>query len=223
MEMKGFFNHINKKYLSKIQKLSLKGRDFMPSKLFALFYDRMIQGMEKTHFSAVRKRLLPKIEGDLLEIGTGTGANIPYLDQKGKKVFLEYNPWMVRQALKKSLKQLGEPVIGSGSELPFREHSFDTILITLVLCSVGDLPMTIREMERVLKPEGKILILEHVKSEKKWMAAFQRAVTPVWKHLADGCHLDRDIDGELLKIFRKKEQDRFQLQNTPFIYGVYQK
>ncbi len=195
----------------------------MASKLFAQFYDRLIQGMERTHFSAVRKSLLPEVEGNLLEIGAGTGANLPYLDRKGQKIFLEYNPWMMKQALKKSLKQLGEPVIGSGSELPFRDHSFDTVLVTLVLCSVGNLPLTAKEIERVLKPGGKLLVLEHVKSEKRWMAAFQRTITPLWKHLADGCHLDRDTDGELQKAFRKREQNRFEIQNTPFIYGVYKK
>jgi len=195
----------------------------MASKIFAHFYDRMIQGMEKAHFSAVRKSLIPNIEGDLLEIGAGTGANIPYLDQRGKKVFLEYSPWMLRKALKKSLKQVGEPVLGSSSALPFRDHSFDTVLVTLVLCSVGDLQMTVKEISRVLNPEGKLLMLEHVKSEKMWMAAFQEAITPIWKHLADGCHLDRDTDGELQKAFRKKEHNTFQIQNTPFIYGTYEK
>lgn len=195
----------------------------MPSKLFALFYDRMIQGMEKTHFSTVRKNLVPKIEGNLLEIGSGTGANIPYLEERGKKVFLEYNPWMLKEALRKSLKKFGEPVLGSASALPFRDHSFDTVLITLVLCSVGDLPMTIREVFRVLTPGGKLLILEHVLSDHTLMATFQRKVTPIWKHLADGCHLDRETDSEIQKAFRKMEQNRFQLHHTPFIYGVYEK
>jgi ubiquinone/menaquinone biosynthesis C-methylase UbiE len=195
----------------------------MASKFFAQFYDRMVQGMEKTHFSAVRKILLPNIDGNLLEIGTGTGANIPYLPQGGKKIFLEYNPWMLRQALKKSLREQGEPLLGSSSALPFRDKSFDTVLVTLVLCSVGDLPMTVSEIARVLKPDGRVLILEHVKSEKMWMAALQRTITPIWKHLADGCHLDRDIGGTLQKEFKKVEQRSFTLQHTPFIYGIYEK
>lgn len=195
----------------------------MASKLFAQFYDRMIRGMERTYFSPVRKSLMANIEGNLLEIGSGTGANIPYLPPKGQKIFLEYNPWMLRESLKKSLKQLGDPLIGSGSELPFRQEAFETVLITLVLCSVGNLPKTIKEIDRVLKPGGKVLVLEHVVSEKGWMAAIQRAITPVWRHLADGCHLDRDIDGELMKAFHLKEKQRFQIQGTPFIYGVYEK
>lgn len=195
----------------------------MTSKLFAQLYDRMIQNMEKTHFSMARKDLATKIRGTLLEIGTGTGANMAYLEQEGAKVFLEYNPWMLRQALKKSIRKLGDPVLGSSSALPFREGSFDTVLITLVLCSVDDLPMTVQEISRVLKPNGRVLILEHVKSDQFWMAIFQRTMTPIWKHLAGGCHLDRDIDEALRKEFKKAEQKSFQLKKTPFIYGTYEK
>ena len=202
--------------------LTKKGEG-MASKLFAQFYDRMIHRMERAYFSPVRKSLMPNIEGDLLEIGSGTGANIDYLPPKGRKVFLEYNPWMVRESLKKSLKELGDPVIGSGSELPFRKGSFDTVLITLVLCSVGNLTKTVEEIDRVLKPGGKVLVLEHVVSEKRWMATIQKAITPIWRHLADGCHLDRDIVGELQTLLTLREQHRFLIQNTPFIYGVYEK
>jgi hypothetical protein len=88
---------------------------------------------------------------------------------------------------------------------------------------VGNLPKTVEEIDRVLKPGGKVLVLEHVVSEKGWMATIQRAITPIWRHLADGCHLDRDIDRELQIFFGLREQHRFLIQNTPFIYGVYEK
>ncbi len=204
----------------------------MPSRLFATVYDRLLQGMEQSHFARARQYLLPNVQGDILEIGAGTGANLPYYPptvpsgegpQAGKRVFLEYNPWMLKKALEKSMKRFGDPVLGSAGELPFRDRSFDTVLITLVLCSVQNLEASAREVERVLKPGGRLLILEHVSSDSPWMFGLQKTLTPLWKHLADGCHLDRNIEQSLRQYLVPVEQKRFSLHKTPFILGIWEK
>lgn len=165
-------------------------------KMFALFYDKLMGPLEKKWIARVRKKIVSGLEGNVLEIGAGTGANFPYYSKVKveRLVTLEPNPYMLDQA-KRRAKEFELPVEfhqGMAETLPFNDDEFDTVVATLVLCSVSDPQKVFQEMRRVCKQGGKIVLFEHVRTESKSLAALQDVLTPTWKRLCDGCHLNRD-------------------------------
>lgn len=192
-----------------------------PDRLFASWYDRLMEKMEQNTFHPVRKRLLKNARGNVLEIGAGTGANCSFYEDQfvSGKVFLDSSFPMMKVALGKGICPQGTLVLGSGSELPFGTGSFDTVVVTLVLCSVKDWEQAIREIYRVLRPDGELILLEHVQSQHPVVFFFQRVLTPFWKIPARGCHLDRPTDRFLGTCFKWKEQDRIVLSGIPFVFG----
>jgi ubiquinone/menaquinone biosynthesis C-methylase UbiE len=152
--------------------------------------------LEKRWISRVRKNIVSDLEGKVLEIGTGTGANFPFYspDRIIGIDTIEPNPYMIEQAKEKA-KDIGIPIAfhqGVAEDLPFRDEEFDTVVATLVLCSVKDPQKVFQEIRRVCKQDGRIILFEHVKTESASLAALQDILTPAWKKLCDGCHLNRD-------------------------------
>ena len=192
-----------------------------PDRLFAVWYDRLMEKMEQNTFRPVRKRLLQHARGHVLEIGVGTGANASFYEDRfvSGKVFLDSSFPMLQVALRKGICPQGSLVLGSGSELPFSTGSFDTVVVTLVLCSVKDWKQAIREIRRVLRPEGQLIVLEHVQSRHPVIFFFQSLLTPVWKIPARGCHLDRPTDQTLGSCFEWIERDQIVLSGMPFVFG----
>lgn len=171
-------------------------------KMFAFFYDKLMGPLENKWIARVRKRIVSGLEGNILEIGAGTGANFPYYSKVKveRLVTLEPNPYMLDQA-KRRAKELRLPVEfhqGMAETLPFKDGEFDTVVATLVLCSVSDPQKVFQEARRVCKKGGKIILFEHVRTESKSLAALQDVLTPAWKRLCDGCHLNRDT-GRFMK------------------------
>ena len=137
------------------------------SKFFALTYDRQIAKTEQAGLRAMRERLLAEASGDVLEIGGGTGANLPcYGPAVGSLMITEPEPSMLRRlegnvrARRPDAKVLRAPA----EDLPFDDDSFDVAVSTLVLCGVDDQPRALRELRRVLRPGGRLLFIEHVRS-----------------------------------------------------------
>ncbi|MHB8543339.1 MAG: class I SAM-dependent methyltransferase [Leptospirales bacterium] len=180
----------------------------LPDRLFARWYDRLTSSMEKQHFGLIRARLITEARGDTLEISVGTGANLPYYPQSPEggspapshRIFLDSSLPMLWEARSKGVRSLGSPVQGSASCLPFGTHSFDTVVVTLVLCSVPEYAKAIREIHRVLRTDGRLIVLEHVRSDHPFMRKVQQILTPLWKYPARGCHLDRPT-GKILEEF----------------------
>ncbi|MBT2695245.1 class I SAM-dependent methyltransferase [Bacillus sp. ISL-55] len=165
-------------------------------KSFAYFYDTVMGPLEKRWIARIRKKIVSGLQGKVLEIGAGTGANFPYYSKVkvDQLVTLEPNPYMLDQA-KRRAKEFELPVEfhqGMAETLPFNDGEFDTVVATLVLCSVNDPQKAFQEMRRVCKKGGKIVLFEHVRTESKSLAALQDVLTPAWKRLCDGCHLNRD-------------------------------
>jgi ubiquinone/menaquinone biosynthesis C-methylase UbiE len=103
---------------------------------------------------------------------------------------------MVKQ-LRKRVNDLGsaaQVVEAPGEQLPFEDESFDTVVVTLVLCTVPDQKGTLREIKRVLKPDGQFLFLEHVRSPEPGLAKWQDRLEKPWRFLGDGCHCNRDTE-----------------------------
>ena len=156
------------------------------TKFFALTYDRQMAKTEKAGLRAFRERLLAAASGDVLEIGGGTGANLPYYGPAvGSLAITEPQPPMLRH-LERNVRahcsrQHGASQHGPdirvlrapAEDLPFDDHSFDVAVSTLVLCGVDDQPRALRELRRVLRPGGRLLFIEHVRSDDPGTARLQ--------------------------------------------------
>jgi ubiquinone/menaquinone biosynthesis C-methylase UbiE len=166
------------------------------AKLFASLYDTIMGPLEKRWIAHIRKKIVSGLEGEILEIGTGTGTNFSfYSPEKVRSIdSIEPNPYMIEQAKLKA-RDTGITVHfhqGVAESLPFQDGEFDTVVATLVLCSVEDPQKVFQEIRRVCKQGGKIVLFEHVRTESASLAALQDVLTPAWKRLCDGCHLNRD-------------------------------
>jgi len=163
------------------------------SKTFSEWYDFFMRPLEKGRFKKIRKQLLEEANGKVLEIGSGTGVNFPYY-REVEVTAIEPSEFMIRRSLKRK-NQANVPikVVQTGAEkLPFADNSFDTVVATLVYCTIPNVDQALLEMRRVCKQNGKILMFEHVKMEQPLLAKLQKALTPFWKKVCDGCCLDRD-------------------------------
>jgi SAM-dependent methyltransferase len=146
------------------------------TKFFALTYDRQMAKTEKAGLRAFRERLLAGASGDVLEIGGGTGANLPYYGPAvGSLTITEPQPPMLRRLERNvRVRRPSARVLRAPAEdLPFDDHSFDVAVSTLVLCGVDDQPRALRELRRVLRPGGRLLFIEHVRSDDPGTARLQ--------------------------------------------------
>ena len=144
-----------------------------------------------------REKIVPLATGRVLEPGIGTGRNMPYYDRAKVTHIVGVDPaqQMHRLALKRIEKAgLEVELVGVGAErLPLPDASFDTVVLTYTLCTIPDPVPALREMRRVLKPGGKLLFCEHGAAPDAGVRRWQDRLTPAWKKIAGGCHLNRDI------------------------------
>ena len=146
------------------------------TKFFALTYDRQMAKTEKAGLRAFRERLLAGASGDVLEIGGGTGANLPYYGPAvGSLTITEPHAPMLRRLERRAGEQRPSARVlrAPAEDLPFDDHSFDVAVSTLVLCGVDDQPRALRELRRVLRPGGRLLFIEHVRSGDPGTARLQ--------------------------------------------------
>ena len=164
-------------------------------RFFAANYDRFMSSAEKHGLAERRERLLSQASGRVLEIGGGTGSNLPYYGPAVEEVvFTEPEEPMARRLEK---KLAGHSVRASvvrvpAENLPFDGNSFDYVVSTLVLCTVDDPERALQEAHRVLKPGGKLLFLEHVRSDNPKSAKWQDRLNGFQKKFACGCNCNRD-------------------------------
>lgn len=162
--------------------------------LFAANYDWLTRAVEKDVLAPRRTELLAEVEGDVLDVGAGTGANLAHLTRSARVVAVEPHPAMrSRLARKAADARLRVRVDDAFAEdLPYPDDSFDAVLFTGVLCSVRDPDRALEEARRVLRPDGRLVVLEHVRGEGR-LAIWQDRITPIWSRLVPGCHPNRDI------------------------------
>jgi ubiquinone/menaquinone biosynthesis C-methylase UbiE len=144
--------------------------------IFAATYDRLSRKSEEAGLRALRQGLLADAAGRVVEIGAGTGANLPFYSGNIESlVVTEPEPPMLRrlQRAAREYAPLAEVLRAPAEDLPFEDDSFDTVVSTLVLCGVDDQPRALREARRVLRPGGRLLFLEHVRSDDPGLARFQ--------------------------------------------------
>lgn len=171
-------------------------------RMMAALYDRMMQGTEEACLGEWRTGLVGELRGEVLEVGAGTGLNLPlYPASVTRLVMSEPDPHMRLKLARKAASAPGprvEVTDASLEELPVPADSFDVVVATLVLCSVPDLDQALAEIYRVLRPGGKFVFLEHVAAEDrprrlKW----QHRVEPFWKWFAGNCHLTRRTEAAI--------------------------
>ena len=195
-------------------------------RLFAAGYDRMTRPMEQTWLGARRARLLADLTGEVLDVGAGTGANLGHLRRAARVVAAEPDPAMRRRlAARATARQSGDEagsrapveVTGAAAEsLPFPTASFDAVIFTLVLCSVTDPDRALTEARRVLRPTGRLVVLEHVRGTGR-LARRQDRLTPVFRRLGAGCHPNRDTGASIERAgFTFTALDAFQVPPTWF-------
>jgi ubiquinone/menaquinone biosynthesis C-methylase UbiE len=162
---------------------------------FSALYDRLFKATEEAGLRQMRRELVAEAKGRVLELGAGTGANVElYPETVEHLVLAEPDPHMTKR-LREKLAEWGsaaEVVEAPAERLPFEDSSFDTAVVTLVLCTVPSPENALAEIARVLKPGGKLLFIEHVRSEQAGLARWQDRLERPWRFLGDGCHCNRD-------------------------------
>ncbi len=162
--------------------------------MFAAGYDHVMAAPEKAVLRDHRAALIPRASGSVLEIGGGTGANLPFYGPEIRELVLsEPEPPMAKR-LEGKLKQYSLPasVLSVPAEkLPFEDARFDFVISTLVLCTVIDPPRALAEIRRVLKPTGQLLFIEHVRSDAPRLARWQDRLHGLQLRAGHGCHCNR--------------------------------
>ena len=163
------------------------------SRLFAFAYDKFSRGSEEAGLAEQRRNLIAGASGHVLEIGGGTGANLGYYGAGVESVTVtEPEPSMLKRLERKAREQNSQATVlrAAAEDLPFEDASFDTVVSTLVLCGVDDQPRVLRELRRVLRPGGRLIFLEHVRSDDPRVAKTQDRMNPVNRFFVC-CHCNR--------------------------------
>ena len=156
--------------------------------------------MRNRELEPYRERVLAGAEGRVLEIGIGAGPNLEFYPARVKEILaLEPSAKLIAMAGRAAGKSsvAVKFLQASAEAIPLERGSVDTVVMTWTLCSIPDAPQALREMRRVLKPGGRLLFVEHGRSPDAGVRKWQDRVTPIWKRLAGGCHLNRPISGLL--------------------------
>ena len=176
-------------------------------------YDRVSARLDRAGFAERRERLVGALHGDVLEIGAGTGLNLARYRHARRVVALEPDRRYARRLRDRALAATVpvEVVAGSAESLPFPDAGFDHVVTTLALCSIADVDAALIEARRVLRSGGQVHFIEHVRAEGA-RARWQDRLTPLQRRVADGCHLNRDIEAALRRAGLRIEQiDRFEM------------
>ncbi len=162
-----------------------------------------------------REKVIPFATGNILEIGVGTGLNLPFYNSRNILKLTAIDPyeetWQKREIDSSKLDYKFEFVKASAEELPFKNNTFDTIVITYSLCTIPDVDKALREMSRVLKQDGTLIFCEHGVAPDKKVSATQDFINPIWKPLSGGCNLNRNIPALI-------EKNGFAIQDLKSMY-----
>ncbi len=195
---------------------------FYQEKVFPFFVERALSTNE---CQQQRQQLLSKVNGTILEIGFGTGLNLPHYPAHVRQLTtIDINRGMLRRAQRRiddSTIQV-KMIPMSSESLPFSDESFDSVVSTWTLCSIAQIALALLEIHRVLKPQGRLFFLEHGLSPKAKIQKWQRRFNPIQKLIADGCHLDRDIPKIIGQSPLTLQQvECFQLAKTPTLAATH--
>ena len=171
-----------------------------------------------------RSKVVPMAEGMVLEVGIGSGLNIPYYDSTKISAIIgldpseELNNMAKKVAADKELEV--DFILGSAEAIPLPDNHVDSVLVTYTLCTIPDALSASKEMRRVLKPDGKIIFCEHGMAPDAGVAKWQARIDPYWAKIAGGCHLNRDIPQLIQSAgFNIQSMEQMYLPSTPKFAG----
>jgi ubiquinone/menaquinone biosynthesis C-methylase UbiE len=164
------------------------------------FYDQHILprvldlAMRNKEIAPFRERVIGQAEGRVLEVGAGSGLNLPlYTSRASEVIMLEPHPKLLAMLRKHFGTISFQALRASAESIPLDRHSVDTVVTTWTLCSIPDVDQALNEMRRVLKPGGSLLFVEHGLAPEEDVRKWQHRLTPLWTRVAGGCHLDRPV------------------------------
>lgn len=198
------------------------------SKIFASAYDRFMEKPEAIELSKRRKELLSGLKGNVLDIGAGTGVNFKYYSEEAHVLAIEPSLEMLRQAEektkdKKNIRLLQASVEACYEDQLIQKDSIDTIVCTLVLCTIPDPQKALRYFHQWLKPGGTLITIEHIKSHSPWKGKIQDILTPAWKVIGKGCHLNRKTDEMIRQEGFHAVKDSYFKKYLLWYQGVFRK
>lgn len=196
------------------------------------FYSRRILpylldwAMSDQSLTAYRQDVLANVQGEVLEIGFGTGLNLSYYPEDIHKIIaIDANPGvnaLAQKRIQASSITVDNRVL-NGENLPMVDNTFDSVVSTWTLCSIANVEQAIKEIYRVLKPGGRFFFVEHGLSNEPKIQVWQNRLTPLQKIIADGCHLNRNIRQLVENQFNTVTVEEFYADKTPKISGYLYK
>ena len=179
--------------------------------------------MSAPRMARLRSEVLAGVGGEVLEIGFGTGLNLPHYPSQVRRITtVDPNPGMgslARRRIARAAIEVDHRRLG-GEALPFEEGTFDCVVSTWTLCSIPEVGRALAEVYRVLRAGGRFLFLEHGLGDDPGVRRWQRRLTPIQRRLADGCRLDLDVEAAVrTQPFGHVEVERFLLEGTPRLVG----
>jgi ubiquinone/menaquinone biosynthesis C-methylase UbiE len=183
--------------------------------------------MRNEETARLRAAWIPHARGEVLEVGIGSGLNLPFYSSDVHRVYgVDPSVELQRIARKRAMTGPIEVEFLSQSaeeQLPFADASIDTVVITWALCSIPNAPKALQQMKRVLKAKGRLIFVEHGRAPDPGIAVWQDRVTPLWKRIGGGCHLNRKIDDLIMAAgFRITELKTCYLPGPPPMTYTYQ-
>ena len=171
-----------------------------------------------------RQKVVPLAKGKVLDIGIGSGLNIPFYNSDKIDQVIGIDPSHELIDLAKELandsKASIELVIGSAESIPYPDNFFDTVLVTYTMCTIPNVAIANKEMWRVLKDDGRLIFCEHGLAPDKKISKWQNRIDPFWGKIAGGCHLNRDIQKLITDAgFSFESLDKMYIPSTPKFAG----
>jgi len=187
-------------------------------RFFALTYDRQVAKVERAGLGELRQKLLADASGRVLEVGSGTGANLPYYGPGVESLTVtEPEPAMLRRLEQRVREQApkAKVVRAPAEQLPFEDDAFDVAVSTLVLCGVDDQARALGELRRVLRPGGRLIFIEHVRSDEPGLARWQDRLNGLNKFVACCDCNRRTLDSIKAEGFEVTKVDHTELKKVP--------
>ena len=188
------------------------------ARLGALIYDPFLALGERRGMRERRRALLAGAAGRVLELGAGTGLNLPHYPPAVRELVLSEPEPAMRAVLERRVARSRRParVLDAPAEaLPFPDDAFDTVVSTMVLCTVGDVAAAIAETRRVLRPGGRLLFVEHVRAASPRLARWQDRLAGPWAAFAQGCRCNRPTDALLARELRLERVEHGRWRGMP--------
>ncbi|HEU4564207.1 MAG TPA: methyltransferase domain-containing protein [Gemmatimonadaceae bacterium] len=173
----------------------------MTARVFPWLYDLVMAAAERRWLAPMRARLVAGLGGRVLEVGAGTGLDFPHYPAAALVVATEPDVAMLERARARARQAPARVLVvaADAEALPFRDGAFDAGVVALALCTIPRPQRALEELRRVLRPGVPLRLLEHVRAPDRRAARMQERLTPVWRRLAGGCHLDRDTVAEVAR------------------------